>query len=41
MDRCVPDRRVALTGILQYGTADGKDCFMIKMRDENDCIPYD
>ncbi|NBJ04684.1 hypothetical protein D1647_00570 [Alistipes sp. Z76] len=40
-DRCVPDRRVALTGILQYGTADGEDCFMIKMRDENDCIPYD
>ncbi len=30
-----------LDGILQYGTADGEDCFMIKMRDENDCIPYD
>lgn len=40
-DRRIPDRRVALTGILEYGTADGEDCFMIKMRDENDCIPYD
>ncbi len=39
--RRVPDRQTALTGILQYGKADGEDCFMIKMRDENDCVPYD
>ena len=37
----IPDRQIVLTGILQYGKADGEDCFMIKMRDENDCISYD
>ena len=39
--RRVPERQTALTGILQYGKADGENCFMIKMRDENDCTPYD
>lgn len=35
-----PDGTVSITGILQYGSVDGKEYFMIKMRDENDCIPY-
>lgn len=39
--RPVPAGRVAITGILQYGKADGEEYFMIKMRDENDCTPYD
>lgn len=39
-ERRVPEGRVAITGILQYGKADGEEMFMIKMRDENDCTPY-
>ena len=39
--RQVPVGRVAVTGILQYGKADGEEYFMIKMRDENDCTPFD
>ncbi len=38
--RMVPEGRVTITGILQFGKADGEDMFMIKMRDENDCTPY-
>lgn len=33
----IPTDRVALTGILHYGKADGEDYYMIKMRDEGDC----
>ena len=33
----VPNYAVTLTGILQYGTADGEEYYMIKMRDEGDC----
>ena len=33
----IPTDRVALTGILHYGKADGEDYYIIKMRDEGDC----
>lgn len=33
----IPTDKVALTGILHYGKADGEDYYMIKMRDERDC----
>ncbi len=39
-DREVPSGKVALCGILQYGKVGGKEFFMIKMRDETDCVPY-
>lgn len=33
----VPTAQVALTGVLHRGVADGKEYYMIKMRDESDC----
>ena len=36
-EQAVPTTAVTLTGILQYGTADGEEYYMIKMRDESDC----
>lgn len=33
----VPTTQVALTGVLHRGVADGKEYYMIKMRDERDC----
>lgn len=33
----VPQQRVTISGILQYGTIGSQKMFMIKMRDENDC----
>ena len=36
-DNKIPTAGVALTGILQYGKADGEEYYMIKMRDEKDC----
>ena len=33
----IPSTKVALTGILQRGKVDGKEYYMIKMRDEKDC----
>lgn len=33
----IPTSEVALTGILQRGDFNGKECFFIKMRDEKDC----
>ena len=34
----VPAGNLTITGILQYGELDSKEIFMIKMRNENDCI---
>lgn len=34
----VPDGEVSITGILQYGKVDGEEMYIIKMRDEKDCI---
>lgn len=36
-DHEIPTDRVSITGILQRGTADGEEYYMIKMRDESDC----
>lgn len=36
-ERMVPTTQVALTGVLHRGVADGKEYYMIKMRDERDC----
>lgn len=36
-ERDIPQQSVVLTGVLQYGKADGKEYYMIKMRDEKDC----
>ncbi len=36
-DKSIPTQEVVINGILQYGKADGKDMFMIKLRDEDDC----
>lgn len=33
----IPTQQVALTGILQQSKFNGKECFLIKMRDEKDC----
>lgn len=33
----IPSAEVAITGILQRGKVDGKEYYMIKMRDEKDC----
>lgn len=33
----VPTSAVSITGILQYGTTDGEEYYMIKMRNEEDC----
>lgn len=33
----IPSAKVAITGILQRGKVDGKEYYMIKMRDEKDC----
>ena len=38
-DSEVPTQEVVINGILQFGKADGKDMFMIKLIDEDDCIP--
>lgn len=37
----IPDGYVALTGILQRGKIGAEEFYMIKMRDETDCTPYD
>ena len=37
----LPAGRVAVTGVLQYGKVDGEECFIIKMRDEEDCNSID
>ncbi len=37
----VPAGNVSLTGILQCGKIGGEEFYMIKMRDETDCTPYD
>lgn len=37
----VPEGNVSLTGILQSGKVGGEEFYMIKMRDETDCTPYD
>lgn len=33
----IPSSEIAITGILQQGKVDGKEYYMIKMRDEKDC----
>ena len=33
----IPSAKVSITGILQYGKIEGKEYFMIKMRDDKDC----
>ena len=33
----IPSTKVSITGILQRGKVDGKEYYMIKMRDEKDC----
>ena len=33
----LPDGRVSITGILQYGKVEGQEYYIIKMRDEKDC----
>jgi hypothetical protein len=33
----IPSLEIAITGILQQGKVDGKEYYMIKMRDEKDC----
>ena len=33
----LPDVRVSITGILQYGKVEGQEYYIIKMRDEKDC----
>ena len=33
----MPNGRVSITGILQYGNVEGKEYYIIKMRDEKDC----
>ena len=35
--RQIPTGEIAITGILQYGKVNGKEYYMIKMRDEKDC----
>lgn len=37
----LPAGRVSVTGVLQYGKVDGQECFIIKMRDEEDCNSID
>ena len=37
----LPTGRVSVTGVLQYGKVDGQECFIIKMRDEEDCNSID
>lgn len=37
----VPDGTVAITGILQRGKVGSDEYYMIKMRDESDCTPYE
>lgn len=37
----IPTARVSITGILQYGKVDGKEYYIIKMRDEKDCNTTD
>ena len=37
----LPAGRVSVTGVLQYGKVDGEECFIIKMRDEEDCNSID
>ena len=37
----LPAGRVAVTGVLQYDKVDGEECFIIKMRDEEDCNSID
>ena len=36
-DNNIPTQQVTLTGILQQAKFNGKECFLIKMRDEEDC----
>lgn len=37
----VPQNMVSITGILQYGTINGREYFMIKMRSKEDCMEYE
>lgn len=36
-----PQNMVSITGILQYGTINGEEYFMIKMRSKDDCEEYE
>lgn len=36
--KSIPTQEVVINGILQYGKSDGKDIYIIKLRDESDCI---
>lgn len=36
--KAIPQGTLSLTGILQHGTVDGKEYYMIKMRYESDCL---
>lgn len=38
-DHAIPSGPLVITGILQYGTVNGEECFMVKMRYERDCQP--
>ena len=38
-DKEIPLSNVQICGILQYGKVSGKDYYMIKLRDEEDCTP--